>query len=183
MSDKLSACRGFRQRATQEAIDKLEACRTFSEEDIMTLKSRKVFSAVQMSIIVLSLVSSPMAQTPRERFGIRQTAGQAPQRTEEEKKAAEELEKKALALIDELAGEAMSLRRAENRVYVLTVVSDLLWARDEERARAFVREAMDQAAADTREANEKSAQEDGERFDPRRQSWYGDSYKHYMLLN
>src|SRR5437899_7357363 len=32
MSDKLPACRGFRQRATQRAIDKLAACRTFSEE-------------------------------------------------------------------------------------------------------------------------------------------------------
>src|SRR2546427_853631 len=29
MSDKLQACRDFRQRATQEALDKLEACRTF----------------------------------------------------------------------------------------------------------------------------------------------------------
>src|SRR5262245_54780010 len=32
MSDKLPACRGIRQRATQEDIDKLKACRTFSEE-------------------------------------------------------------------------------------------------------------------------------------------------------
>src|SRR2546428_4787826 len=30
--DKLAACRGFRQRATQDAFDKLAACRTFSEE-------------------------------------------------------------------------------------------------------------------------------------------------------
>src|SRR5262245_10330504 len=30
MSDKLPACRGIRQMATQEAFDKLPACRTFS---------------------------------------------------------------------------------------------------------------------------------------------------------
>src|SRR5215510_11543440 len=34
MSDKLPACRCFRLWATWEAIDKPEACRTFSEEDI-----------------------------------------------------------------------------------------------------------------------------------------------------
>jgi len=36
----------------------------------MTLQSRKVFSAVHMSIIVLSLASSPLAQAPRERLGV-----------------------------------------------------------------------------------------------------------------
>src|SRR5215475_15258350 len=35
MFDKLPACRGFRQRATQGALDKLEACRTFSEERML----------------------------------------------------------------------------------------------------------------------------------------------------
>jgi len=34
MSDKLPACRGFRLWATQEDIDKLEACRTFSTRAI-----------------------------------------------------------------------------------------------------------------------------------------------------
>ncbi len=130
----------------------------------MTLKSRKVFSAVHMSIIILSLVSSPLAQTPRERLGIRQTAAQEPQQTEEEKKAAKELERKALALIDDVVAEAMSLSLAYNRVHILTVASDLLWTRDEERARALVREAMNQAAAYMREAKEKSMQEDGQRF-------------------
>ena len=34
----------------------------FPQEVVMTLKSRKVFSAVHTAIIVLSLVSSPLAQ-------------------------------------------------------------------------------------------------------------------------
>src|SRR5262245_65415012 len=124
----------------------------------MTLKSRRVFSAVHASIIVLSLVSSPLAQTP-QRLGIQQTPQQelqrTPQQAEEEMKAAKELEKKALAMIDEMVAEAASLRLAENRVYILTSASDVLWARDEERARALLREAMDQVVAYMREAKEK----------------------------
>src|SRR5262245_62974594 len=129
----------------------------------MTLKSRKVFSAVHTVVIIFSLVSSPLAQTPRQRLGTQPE----PQETEEEKKAAKELEKKALALIDDMVAEAASLRLAENRVTILTGASDILWARDEERARALVREAMDQAVANMREAKEKAAQEDGQYFDSR----------------
>jgi hypothetical protein len=136
----------------------------------MASKSRTVFSAVCVFIIVLSLVSSPLAQTPRNLLGIHQTTAQEPQWTEEEKK---ELEKNALALIDELVAEAMSLRLAENRVYVLTVTSDVLWERDEGRARALVRKAMDQVVAHMREMKEKATEEDWERFDSR--------HHHYMV--
>ncbi|HEV2665755.1 MAG TPA: hypothetical protein VG324_12635 [Blastocatellia bacterium] len=140
----------------------------------MALKSRKVFPAVHTVIVMLSLVLSPLAQTPRQRPGIR-PAPQEPQQTEEEEKAANEPEKEALALIDEVVAEAMSLRLAENRVYVLTVMSDVLWARDEERARALVRKAMDQVVAHMREMKEKATEEDWERFDSR--------YHHYMVPN
>ena len=130
----------------------------------MTLKSRKVFSAVHTFIIVLSLVSSPLAQSPRDLLGIRRAAAQEPKRTEKEKKAAEDLEKKALALIDELVVEAMSLKRAKNRIYVLAIASDLTWDRDEGRARALAREAMDQAVAHLREAKEEAMRGGGQRF-------------------
>src|SRR5262245_26482208 len=115
----------------------------------MTLKPRKVFSSVLTTVIVLSLVSSPSAQIPRQRLVI-QSAPQEPQETEEEKKAAKELEKKALGLIDEMVAEAASLKLAENRVHILAGASDILWARDEERARALVRQAMDQTVAHLR---------------------------------
>jgi hypothetical protein len=242
-------------------------------EVIMVLRSPKVFSAVHVFIIVLSLSSSPLAQTPRNLLGIHQTTAPEPQWTEvlwtphvadrffeklgveaqlgrvftagdyrpdaprvvilshklwrnrfgadpaiigrvisldgkahtvvgvmpegfysapdlwtphwfnaeekyhseEKKQAAEELEKNALALIDELVAEAMTLRLAENRVYVLTVMSDVLWARDEGRARALVRKAMDQVVAHMRELKEKATEEDWERFDSR--------YHHYMVSN
>jgi hypothetical protein len=148
----------------------------------MTLKPRKVFSAVHTTVIVLSLVSSPLAQTPRQRLGI-QPAPQEPQQTEEEKKAAKELEKKALGLLDETVAEAASLRLAENRVHILAGASDVLWARDEERARALAREAMDQAVAHMREAKEKAAQEDGQYFDSRYPRRYNASYLRHMVLN
>src|SRR5262245_13079710 len=104
----------------------------------MTLKPRGIFSAVRTALIVLALVSSPLAQIRRERLGI-QPAPQEPQQTEEEKKVAKELEKKALALIDEMIGEAMALRLVENRVHILIGALGVLWARNENRARALFR--------------------------------------------
>jgi hypothetical protein len=150
----------------------------------MTLKSRKVFSAVYAAIITLSLVSSPLAQTPRERLEIQHAPQrQEPQQTEEEKKAAKELEKKAMALIDEMVGEAMALRLVENRVHILTSAAEVLWARNEERARALLREAMDQVIAHMREAKEKSAQEDGQYFDSRYPRRHSPSYLRHNVLN
>src|SRR5262245_66614470 len=58
-----------------------------------------------------------------------------------------ELEKKALALLDEIVGEAMSLRLVENRIYVLTTAANLFWKRDEARARALLTEAVNQFMA------------------------------------
>jgi hypothetical protein len=125
----------------------------------MTMKSRKIFSTVHTAIIVLSLVSSPLAQTPPERLGI-EPQRQAPRQTEEEKKAAKELEKKVMALIDRLVEEGMSLRLVENRVHFLTGASDVLWARDEARARALLREAMDQVVAHLRKEKKEEEKEE-----------------------
>ena len=82
-----------------------------------------------------------------------------------------------------MVAEAASLKLAENRVYILTGASDVLWARNEERARALVREAMDQAVAHMREAREKTAQEDGQYFDSRYPRRYNASYLRHMVLN
>jgi hypothetical protein len=133
----------------------------------MTLNSFEVFSAVQTAVILLSLVSSPLAQTPRERLGIEPPSQRELQQTDKEKKTANELERKALDLIDEMIAEALALKLAENRVHILTSVSDVLWARDEARARALVRRAMDQVVAEMRETKEKAAQEDALDFHSR----------------
>jgi hypothetical protein len=50
-------------------------------------------------------------------------------------------EKKAVLLLDQVLGEAGSLKLPENRIYVQISAADLLWDRDEARARALIMEA------------------------------------------
>jgi hypothetical protein len=58
-----------------------------------------------------------------------------------------ELERKATALLDEVADEAQGLKLPENRVRVQFYLADLLWPRDETRARAVIRAAVTNLAA------------------------------------
>lgn len=46
-------------------------------------------------------------------------------------------EKKAVLLLDQVVAEASALKLSENRIYVLISAGDLLWGRDEARARAL----------------------------------------------
>ncbi|MGH9936073.1 MAG: hypothetical protein ACREAM_07495, partial [Blastocatellia bacterium] len=152
----------------------------------MTLNSRNVFSAAYTAIsliIVLSLVSYPLAQTPSASLQLQRPPQQAPQQTEEEKEVAKELEKKALALLDDLVAEGTSLKLAENRIHILTGASDALWKRDEERARALIREAINQIVAHTREGKEKAAHDDGQYFDPRHAYKNDDLYLRGAVMN
>ncbi|MFN2456266.1 MAG: hypothetical protein ABR577_18860 [Pyrinomonadaceae bacterium] len=59
---------------------------------------------------------------------------------------AQEREKKALALLDSVITEARSFRLAENRIRVQAAAADSLWPRDEKRARALFKEAMNELA-------------------------------------
>jgi hypothetical protein len=59
------------------------------------------------------------------------------EKAEQEEAKREELTKHTLKLLDEVASEAGSLRLRENRSYVLTTAADLLWSRDEKRARTL----------------------------------------------
>lgn len=71
---------------------------------------------------------------------------------EKEKAAAErkrELERKTLALLDEVAAGAWSLKLAENRSFVLTTAADLLWTHDEKRARNLFWEALNSLGLQT----------------------------------
>lgn len=82
-----------------------------------------------------------------------------PSKEKEKEQAREELQKKALELLDVLVGDARSLRVPENRVRVLAGAGDLLWPRDEKRARALFRE----AAAHVSEAARRAYSGDAER--------------------
>src|SRR5262245_18044154 len=128
-------------------------------------------------IIMFSVASHPLAQTtvdlqPQER-----------RQTEEEKKAAEELEKKTLALVDDLVAEAMSLKLVDNRVYILTGAAEALWQRNEERSRSLIREAMNQVLAQLREEREKAARDGGQLLDPGRVYRGDDSYARGAVMN
>ena len=64
-----------------------------------------------------------------------------PEPAEEKAKARKELERKALALLEETLEGAQVLKLAENRAALRVQAGDLLWPRDEKRARALFRDA------------------------------------------
>lgn len=66
---------------------------------------------------------------------------------EEEQKAQQELERKALALLNETLDGAQLLKLAENRSYIFATAADLLWKHDEKRARIFFHDALQELAA------------------------------------
>lgn len=90
-----------------------------------------------IACVVLSLSLSAMAQSNKP---------QEAAKTAEQKKAKEELEKKALALVEEIIKELPALRLAENRILVQATLGDLLWKHDEKRARIFFKQSLDQLA-------------------------------------
>jgi hypothetical protein len=98
-----------------------------------------------------------------------QSPEQAPLEQEQAQKLAEqkkELERRTLALLDEIIAGIPSLRLPENRALVQSGAADLLWTRDEKRARALFREALNSlseiinrvdAASSRRDNNELAA--------------------------
>lgn len=76
---------------------------------------------------------------------------------EKAKKEAErkqELQRKSYALVDEIATGALSLKLPENRGFVLAEAADLLWKRDEKRARNLFWDALNTLALMTDPTNE-----------------------------
>jgi len=69
-----------------------------------------------------------------------QVSEQEKEQKESEKR--QELERKTLGLLDEITSGAWSLRLAENRSFVQATAADLLWTRDEKRARNLFWEAL-----------------------------------------
>lgn len=89
-----------------------------------------------LTLCLLVLPTTAAAQLP-------QTPPQTakPESEEEKAKARKEVERKALALLDETLEGAQVLKLAENRAAVRVQAADLLWPRDEKRARALFRDA------------------------------------------
>lgn len=90
-----------------------------------------------------------------------QTATDSPTASKEEKEKAKlELEKKAFALAERSASEALNLRLAENRAFVLASAGDLLWKQDQKRARSLFRSAADELVTANAEAEARQANDD-----------------------
>lgn len=79
---------------------------------------------------------------------------------EEREKAQHELEGKALKLLDSMLAEAQQLKLAENRVLFQSVAADLLWNKDEKRARALFQDAVNSLAANDNSSDRRNARGD-----------------------
>ncbi|MDQ3258864.1 MAG: hypothetical protein M3R15_34200, partial [Acidobacteriota bacterium] len=93
-------------------------------------------SALTLALIILSNISptavaqqSPPPDQTASSISAIETA-----------EAQKELEKQAVALLDEVATEAQTLKLVENRIRLQMMIVDLLWPRDEERARALFKQ-------------------------------------------
>lgn len=94
----------------------------------MTIKSRNLFAGLLLPGLIC--------------FSLPVLAQQAVQKAEHELQRKKDLEKKAYALVDEIANGALGLKLAENRAFVLAAAANLLWRHDKERARALFWEAL-----------------------------------------
>jgi hypothetical protein len=101
-----------------------------------------VFSQCLFSAVILLALSPSIAQDT-----YLAPVQEKAQESEEAKRAREELEKKAVAFLEQLISDSASLALAENRVYVQAKAVELLWKHDETRARALAREVMSQIIA------------------------------------
>jgi hypothetical protein len=102
----------------------------------MVILSQEVFMILRhwlrSSILVLIISSAAIAQTPA-----------ASPQTDEQRKAQQELQGKALLLLEDVVKDSESFKHAENRIRVRMLAANLLWAHDEARARMLLKEAME----------------------------------------
>lgn len=99
---------------------------------------------------------------PPNAFAQMPAPASTPAPTEQQKQAQKEVEKKALALLEEIIADAQSLRVAENRALVTATAADLLWTRDEKRARLLFTDALNTLAAARAASSGANNAEDGE---------------------
>jgi hypothetical protein len=102
------------------------------------------FNSVNVSI--LSLLTLPLIFSYPTQAQVADAKAQSTkQHKEDERKR--ELERKALVLLDQLVAESVSFSIVENRITVLLEASQMLWSRDEARARKLLDELKEQIIA------------------------------------
>jgi hypothetical protein len=106
------------------------------------------------SALLIMLFSPAPAQTPEDQSPLAQQ--------EKQKKALElkkEVERKTLSLLDEVIGNAATLKISENRALVLSGAADLLWTHDEKRARSLFKDALNNLNSVAIKFDEKMSEE------------------------
>lgn len=106
--------------------------------------SRNLLIAVALSLLTLMTAAA-------------QSSASLTESKEEKEKVQKELERKALALLNDTLESAQGLKLAENRALIQAQAAELLWTRDEKRARALFRDAMTGAGEALRDVGEQKS--------------------------
>jgi hypothetical protein len=86
--------------------------------------------------------------------------GDEKEKVQKEDEKRQELERKTLAMLDEVATQALSLKLPENRSLVLADAADLLWTHDEKRARSLFWDALNNLTSSIGPAEDDSTVKD-----------------------
>lgn len=119
------------------------------------MRLRKPLASLAFMLLVVPpvLLSAPDASAQLPQLNQDSKLPQLDQQsTDEKEKARKELEKRALQLLDDTLQSAQALRLAENRAVIRAQAADLLWKRDEKRARTLFRDAVMELVAARGEA-------------------------------
>lgn len=85
------------------------------------------------------------------------------EKAEKEREQRRELEKKTLSLLDDVTSEAWGLKLSRNRSFIQATAADLLWTRNETRARSLYWEALNSLGLNANvETNEKEPLKDAQ---------------------
>ncbi|HEY0004918.1 MAG TPA: hypothetical protein VGB17_08910 [Pyrinomonadaceae bacterium] len=99
------------------------------------MRFKPLFSACVLSLMVYASAAAQVSPASQESAVTKETK-------EEQEKARKELERQSFKLLEQTLDESQLLKLPENRALVQLTAGDLLWARDEKRARALFREGM-----------------------------------------
>ena len=105
---------------------------------MISRSNASVLCLVTIAIVLVSNIVSPRVRAQQDPGKSAATDAQKDKETEHR----QELEKKTLALLNEIASAAWSLKLPENRVFVMASAAELLWAFDEKRARTLYWDAI-----------------------------------------
>lgn len=104
----------------------------------MSLK--KIIYTMPMFLLFITVISA-------------QNVGQA-NNTKQAEEAKAEIEKRATALLERITEQSQSLKLTENRIYVKTTTAEILWTRDEKRARQLYSEAASEISSAMNESSD-----------------------------